>query len=205
MKTAPPQKIALTGIDTIQLCKTLLAFLGLLLLAGQLSAQKAHRFPIPKPTEAHKVLADEAGTWDTVVKMYFQGPKAPPVEYKGAETVELASGGLHSRRTSRCQMGDQEFEAHTLMGYNPRSKEYTGTTINNFTMVPIHMKGTYDPEKKALTMFSAVVDGSGKEIKQKEVTQIVDDKTRTFTTFMLVDAGGKEREIKLMEVTATRR
>jgi hypothetical protein len=179
--------------------------LGVFAFAAQLSAQQAHKFPTPKPTDAHKILTNDAGTWDTVVKMFFQGPTAPAVEYKGVETVEMVSGGLYSRTTSKCKMGDQDYEGHTLVGYNPRSKEYTGTSVNNFAPAPIQLKGTYDAEKKTLTMFGAVVDGRGNEIKQKDVTKFIDDKTKTFTTFMLIDAGGKETEIKLMEVTAKKR
>ncbi len=189
----------------IQTLKRLLISLGVILFATQLSAQQAHKFTIPKPTEAHKILANDAGTWDTVVKMFFQGPTAPPVEYKGIETAELVSGGLFLRTTSKCKMGDQDYEGHSLLGYNPRSKEYAGTSVNNFAPAPIQMKGTYDTEKKTLTMLSAVVDEKGNEIKQKEVTKFIDDKTKTFTSFMLVDAGGKEMEIKLMEVTAKKR
>jgi len=36
-------------------------------------------------------------------------------------------------------------------------------------------------------------------------TKFLDDKTKTLTSFMLVDAGGKESELKLMEITATKR
>ncbi|MBI4659290.1 MAG: hypothetical protein HY735_10655 [Verrucomicrobia bacterium] len=55
-------------------------------------------------------------------------------------------------------------------------------------------------------MFSVVFDEStGQEIKQKQVTQFVNAKTKTFAIFMLVDVGGKEQEIKLMEMTAKKR
>lgn len=190
------------GIQTLE---WLLLSLGLTGFAVLLSAQQAHKFPTPKPAEAHQLLAKDAGTWDTVVKMFFQGPGAPAVEYKGVETVELVSGGLYSRTTSKCKMGDQDYEGHTLVGYNPRSREYTGTSVNNFVPAPMQLKGTHDAEKKTLTMLSTVVDGKGNELKQKEVTKFIDDKTKTFTSFMLVDAGGKEVEIKLMEVTAKKR
>jgi hypothetical protein len=189
----------------IRTLKPLLISFAVILFAAQLFAQQAHKFTIPKPSDAHKILANDAGTWDTVVKMFFEGSTSPPVEYKGVETAELVRSGLYLRTIAKCKMGDQDYEGHTLVGYNPRSKEYTGTSVNNFVAAPIQMKGTYDAEKKTLTMLSAVVDGKGNEIKQKEVTKFIDDKTKTFTSFMLVDAGGKEMAIKLMEVTAKKR
>ncbi|MCI0538938.1 MAG: DUF1579 domain-containing protein [Verrucomicrobiales bacterium] len=201
-----PQNNATTKpANEIQRLKRLLISIGVVVFAAQLSAQQAHKFPTPKPTEAHKILANDAGTWDTVVKMFFQGPTAPPVEYKGVETAELVGGSLYLRTTSKCKMGDQDYEGHSLIGYNPRSKEYAGTSVNNFAPAPIQVKGTYDAEKKTLTMLSAVVDGKSNDIKQKEVTKFIDDRTKTLTSFMLVDAGGKEMEIKLMEVTAKKR
>ena len=210
MSTTNPNSVPQTNSTStytgrIRRLKRLLISLGLLALAAQLTAQEAHKFPTPKPTEAHRILANNAGTWDTVVKIFFQGPTAPPMEYKGVETAELVSGGLYLRTTSKCKMGDQDYEGHSLVGYNPRSKEYMGTAVNNFGPAPVQLKGTYDAEKKTLTMLSAVVDGKGNEIKQKEVTKFIDDKTKMFTSYMLVNAGGKEMEVKLMEVTARKR
>jgi hypothetical protein len=200
-----PNRSPTKSAKSVQALKSLLIAFSFVALNAQLPAQQAKKFPTPKPTADHKILANDAGTWDTVVKMFFQGPTAPAMEYKGVETAELVSGGLYLKTTSKCKMGDQDYEGHTLVGYNPRSKEYTGTSVNSFALAPAQMKGTYDAENKALTMFSAVVGGRGNEIKQKEVTKFIDDNTKTFTSFMLIDAGGKETEIKLMEVTATKR
>jgi hypothetical protein len=37
------------------------------------------------------------------------------------------------------------------------------------------------------------------------VTKFIDDNTKTFQIFMIIDAGGKPQEIKLMEMTAKKR
>ncbi len=183
--------------------KRVVAPLVVLVCSAPLAAQE---FPTPKPTEAHKVLSAEEGMWDATVKMFFQGPDGPPVEYKAVEKVEMVSSGLHSRSTFNCKMGDTDFEGHALIGYDPRSKEYVGTWVDNFTTVPSHMKGKYDDKKKTLTMLSTVVDAtSGQELKQKQVTTFVDDRTKTFVIYLIVDAGGEEMEVKLMEMTAKKR
>jgi Protein of unknown function (DUF1579) len=171
-------------------------------LSIQLLAQQP---PGPQPTEAHKLFADDSGTWDCTVKMYFQGPKGPATESSGVEINELVSGGLYSRDTFKYKMRDKEFEGHGLFGYDPRTKEYVGMWVDNFTSVPTQMKGKYDSEKKTLTMVGTVVDGAGNEIKQKQVTKYTDINTKTMQIFMIIDAGGKSRAIKLMEMTAKKR
>jgi hypothetical protein len=161
--------------------------------------------PDPEPTDAHKILADDAGTWDAAVKMYFRGPTGPATESTGIETNELVSGGLFARRTFKYKVRNKDFEGHGLFGYDPRSKEYTGTWVDNLTAVPTQLKGKFDAESKTLTMLGAVVDASGKEIKQKQVTTFVDDATKTFEIFIIVDASGKTHDVKIMEMTAKRR
>ena len=48
--------------------KLLIASLALMVFSTHLSAQE---FPNPKPTDAHKILAKDAGTWDCDVKMFL--------------------------------------------------------------------------------------------------------------------------------------
>jgi hypothetical protein len=67
------------------------------------------------------------------------------------------------------------------------------------------MRGKYDADQKTLTMFGTVVDDAGNEIKQKQVTKFIDSNTKTLQIFMIVEADGKSREIKLMELTAKKR
>jgi hypothetical protein len=167
---------------------------------GQILAQDTSNVADP-----HKVFAEEAGTWDATVKMYFRGPNGPPTESSGVQTVELVSGGKFSRTTSTYMMRDREFEGHGLFGYDPRTSEYTGLWVDNFTTIPTQLKGTYDVAKKTLTLHGTVADGAGNEIKQKQVTTFVDAQTKTLEIFMLIDADGTTQEVKLMEMTATKR
>jgi hypothetical protein len=175
---------------------------ALLLLSAPGWAQEP---PAPQPAEAHKVLADDAGTWDAVVKMYHRGPAAPATESRGVETNELVCGGLYSRSTFKYQMGGREFEGHGLIGYDPRSKEYVGTWVDNFSAIPSSVTGKYDAKQKTLTLFSKAVDDSGNEMTTKQVTTFVDGKTKTLQIFLVVETGGRTRDVKLMDVTSKTR
>jgi hypothetical protein len=181
--------------------------LALLASAGSALAQQADAPPpLPKPGKPHAVLAQDAGTWDCVVKMYFGGPDAPPSEFKGVEENKLVSGNLYLLSTFRCTMGDRgDFEGHGLMGYDVRARKYTGTWVDNFTAAPSPMQGDYDEKTKTLTVHSAAVDAQGNEMKSRMVTTWRDDGTKQFTVYLVVEAGGKETLIKLMEMTGKKR
>ncbi len=56
-----------------------------------------------------------------------------------------------------------------------------------------------------MTAYSLVVDDSGKELKQKQITTWLDESKKKLEIFLVVDAGGKEIDIKLMEMTAEKR
>ena len=160
----------------------------------------------PKPGKPHELLALDAGTWDCDVKMFLGGPDAPPSTYKGVEINKLVSGGLYLQSSFTYPMGGQrEFEGHSLMGYNPRTKKYVGTWVDNFTSVPSAIDGEYDEKTKTLTIHTTVVDGQGNEMKSKNATKWLDDSKKEFAAYLIVEAGGQKMEIKLMEMTATKR
>jgi hypothetical protein len=162
--------------------------------------------PTPKPGKPHELLASDAGTWDCEVKMFLRGPQAPPTEFKGVEVNKLVSGGLYLQSSFTYAMGNRGgFEGHSLMGYNPRTKKYVGTWVDNFTSVPSEIDGEYDEKSKTLTIHSTVVDGQGNEMKSKNTTTWLDDSKKQFAAFLIVEAEGKNMEVKLMEMTATKR
>jgi hypothetical protein len=163
--------------------------------------------PVPKkpPAEFRKVFAAEAGTWDAVVKSYFRGPDGPVTESVGVETTEAICGGACLRSKFTFKLKSLGFEGHGLIGYDPRTKEYTATRVSNFVPTPYQSKGQYDAERKTLTMFSTITDQAGKEQRQKEVTKLVDETTKTTEFYDIVEKDGEKQEVKLMEMTLKKR
>jgi hypothetical protein len=182
--------------------KCLFATFAAVLLCSPLAAQP---FPSPKPNEHHEVLAREAGTWDADIKIYLQGPQAPPSEYKGEEKVEMVSGGMFSRSTVTAVFGDRRFEGHGLFGWDPHREKYTGVWVDSFNAAPTAMTGSWDAEEKTLSFESIVRDESGNELKQKQVTTFVDENTRKFEAFLVVEQGGQSLDVKLMEIVSRKR
>ncbi|MEW4528046.1 DUF1579 family protein [Maioricimonas sp. JC845] len=180
--------------------------LSALIILTFVSPAFAQEFPNPQPGEAHKVLMRDAGVWDCTLKMYLQGPDGPPVEYVGTEVNRRVSGGLGLQTKFTAKMGDRDFEGYSLMGYDPRSETYSGTWIDNFNGGPSQVSGTYDDESKTMTAYNTVVDAAtGTEIRQKQVTVWQDRSHKTFELYIVVEADGESRDVKLMEMTAVRR
>jgi hypothetical protein len=50
-----------------------------------------------------------------------------------------------------------------------------------------------------------VVGGNGNEFKSKQTTTWIDDSNKKLEIFIVVEADGKNMEVKLMEMTATKR
>jgi hypothetical protein len=151
-----------------------------------------------KPQPAHKLLAVEAGTWDCDVKM-FKGKE--PLEYKGVEVNELVGGGLYLKTSFTFKMGGQsQFEGHALMGFDPGAKKYVGTWVDNWTTVPRRIEADYDMATKTLTDRSNVAG-----MKTKQITTWSSDTQKKSEIFLLLESGGKETEVKLMEIAATKR
>ena len=176
--------------------RTLACLLALCLTAASLAQNPQ------KPRPAHKLLAAEAGTWDCDVKM-FKGQQ--PLEFRGVEVNELVGGGLYLKTSFIFQMGGQrQFEGHALMGYDPRAKKYVGTWVDNFTTVPRRIEADYDAAAKVLTDHSRVADARGNELKTKQITTWSSDTQKKIEIFLLIDAGGQESEVKLMEIVATK-
>jgi hypothetical protein len=129
----------------------------------------------------------------------FKGQK--PLEYKGVEVNELVGGGLYLKTSFTFKMGGQsQFEGHALMGFDPGAKKYVGTWVDNFTTVPRRIEADYDAAAKTLTDRSIVAG-----MKTKQITTWSSDTQKKSEIFMLIDAGGKETEVKLMEIAATKR
>ena len=175
-----------------------LSMIALLVAAAHASGQD---FPAPKPGEGQKIFVEDVGTWDAVMKMYFEGPQGPAVEYKGVEVNELVSGGLFLKTSFKAKMGDVDFEGHGLVGYDEETKEYLSTWVDTFSATPTQTKGTWDAETKTLTVFNTVDGPDGAQMKMKQVTTRTGPGTKKMEHFLLLG----DQAVKLMELVATKR
>ena len=180
-----------------------LATLGLC-LSGWLLGTSGVAQELPKPTEAHKILATEEGTWDATVKAYVGGPNAEPSVSKGVETNEMMPGGMWLVSKFDGEFGGNKFQGRGQFGFDPLKKKYVGTWVDSMSPTLSVLEGTYDAKTKTMSYVGDGVDVSTKaKYTQRMVTTTKDDGSRVFSLFMKYE--GRGDEVKFMEITYTKR
>lgn len=135
---------------------------------------------MPQPTEAHKLLEKDTGTWTGEMKMFMAGPDQPPMVMAIKETNTMMEGGFWS--LSEFEAGP--FKGKGQFGYDPMKKKFVGTWIDSSSPFLSVMEGDYDDEGSTLTMFFDGMDmASGKIVKRKSVTKHVNKNKREFTMY----------------------
>jgi hypothetical protein len=168
------------------------------LLAGTVNAQPG------APGKEHEIFKTDVGTWDTVMKIYPQGPDGPSIESKGVETNRLLGNGMWLLSDYKGDIAGTAFEGHGTFGYDPYKKKYTGTWIDNMKPTMDTMEGEFDEKTKTLTMFAESIDpATGKASKMKNVGKFIDENTRNFTMYHLAP-DSKDEWVKMMEIHYTR-
>jgi Protein of unknown function (DUF1579) len=158
----------------------------------------------PKPTEEHKILAADEGTWDATVKSYVNGPTAEPSVSKGTEVNEVMVGGLWVLSRFDGEVGGTKFQGRGQFGFDPLKKKYVGTWVDSMTATISLLEGSYDAKTRTMTYVGDGVDPSTKmKYTQRMVTTMKADGTRAFTLYMKFE--GRGDEMKLMEVAYTKR
>ena len=153
------------------------AALAAVTFAGATPAQEG-----PKPGPEHEILKKHEGTWDLTMK--FGG-----METKGTVTYKMDLGGLWLVSALESDLGGQKFSGRGLDGYDAAKKKYVGVWVDSMSTSPLLMEGTYDKEKKTLTMSGDGPGMDGKPVKFKSVSEMPDDDTINFSMYM---GDGKE-------------
>lgn len=156
----------------------------------------------PKPTEQHKLLQEDVGTWDAVVKVYPM-EDADPIESKGVEQNELLKGGMWLTSRFEGEAAGMDFTGVGTTGYDPVEKKYVGTWVDSMTPHLMVWKGDYDEETKTMTSVGESRDPyMGKPYKTKLISRYNDDGTRVFEMHA---PGPDGNQRKMMEIEYKRR
>lgn len=149
----------------------------------------------PAPGPEHEILKKMEGTWTAKVKM---GDNESPATV----TYKLECGGLWLVSDFRADFGDMKFQGRGMDGYDPDKKKYVSVWVDSMSARPMFLEGTFDKEKKTLTMTGEGPGPDGKPAKQKMVTQHTDDDHHVFTMYV---TGADGQEVKMMTIEYTRK
>lgn len=156
----------------------------------------------PAPGKEHEWLKQLEGEWDVVAKFHHDANE-PALEMKGVETSRLGLGGFWLLTDFKGEIFGAAFEGRGVLGWSPFKKKYVGTWIDGMLPHLAVSEGELDPAGKILRMSTEGVDFStGKPVKERWVTEIVDVDTHTFALYR---TGPDGAERKTGEMRYTRR
>ena len=131
----------------------------------------------PKPGPEHELLKKQEGTWSTTMKAGGQ-------EFKGSVTYKMELGGLWLVGSMESDLGGQRFFGKSLDTYDAGKKKYVGVWADSMGTTPLLMEGTYDKEKRTLTMVGDGPGVDGKPAKWRSVSEMPDDDTVKMSMFV---------------------
>ena len=97
--------------------------------------------------------------------------KAAGMEFKGTMRYKMELGGLWLVGSLESDLAGQKFHGKSLDTYDAAKKKYLGVWADSMSTTPMMMEGTYDKEKKELTMIGEGPGMDGKLAKWKSVSR----------------------------------
>src|SRR5438128_8815468 len=129
-----------------------------------LTSPAARAQDAPKPGPEHEVLKKHVGTWD--LTMNFGG-----MQTKGTVTYRMDLGGLWLASSLESELFGAKFEGRGMDTYDPAKKKYVGVWMDSMGSSPMILEGTFDKEKKTMTMAGDGPGMDGKPTKYKSVSE----------------------------------
>jgi hypothetical protein len=150
----------------------LVAVVAVSVLASTSQAQEP-----PKPGPEHEMLKKLEGTWDASMN-------AGGMESKGTMVYKMDLAGLWLSSSFEVQFGEMKFSGRGFDGYDPAKKKFVTVWVDSMSTAPMTMEGTYDKDKKTLTMAGEGPGLDGKTTKYKIVTELKDNDNMVSTMHM---------------------
>lgn len=162
-----------------------------LLAAAPLTAQQ---FDV-KPGPEHAFLKEGEGVWDATAR-------SPAGDSKGELHCNMALNGLWLLEHYKGEAGGQTFEGRGATSYDPARKKFVNVWIDSMVPSPMLSEGTYDKEKKILTLVGNMPTPDGKTMKARMTVTYRDANTKVLSLNATTPDG---KEAELVEITYRRR
>lgn len=155
------------------------------------------------PTEPHKRMASEAGTWNEELTFWMGPDDKNPQKYTATADVKMILGGRYQEQKHKGKVMGMDFEGVSTMAFNNASQEYTSTWIDNMATGMMIATGKFDPSSKSTTFSGEMVDPTTKKSKKyRQVVTIIDNDTQKMESF---DTSPDGKEFKSMEILMKRK
>ncbi|KRD11422.1 hypothetical protein ASE21_06865 [Flavobacterium sp. Root901] len=148
------------------------------------------------PGASHKLLADEAGTWNCEMTFWSE-PDGKPEKSTSVASIKMILGGRYQESNYQGKIMGAPFEGKSTVAYNNASKEFTTTFIDNMGTGMMVGSGKYNDGTKSIEYKGEMVDPvNGKKSPYREIYTIVDPATRKIEMFDMKNG----KEYKSMEI-----
>lgn len=161
------------------------AALVMLLLAT--SVRVAAQPPQPKPGPEHEHFKQLEGTWDATIQ-------SKEGDSKGVAHWKVGLGGLWLLEHFKGEGGGVSFEGMGATSYDAGKKKYVSVWIDSMSTSPMVSEGTFDKNKKILTMAGTMAMPGGKTMKLN-MTTVMKDADNVVFTMTTPGADGKDMEM----------
>ena len=164
---------------------------------------------LAKLNENHKMLADTAGNWSYVVKMWMD-PKGQPTESKGTVVRKAVMDGRYvtgdysgnfKMPGADGKMKDMAFKGMSMDAYDNVKKKFVSGWVDNMGTGIMITEGTYDAATKSITYTGEFEMAPGMKSKVREVIKFTDKTHMSMEYFE--DRG--QGEAKSMEINYTKK
>lgn len=186
--------------------KSFVGAFALCVVVGTAAAQSPSPAPSPsdwkpvQPSKEHSWLKQLEGEWDLEGEA-IPGPGKPPLKSTGHESAKMLGGFfLVTDLEGKGDMG--EMHARMAVGYDPKSKKYTGSWVSDMDATHWVYTGEVDASGKKLALLADGPDMADptRTAKYKDEYEIVDADHRVLRS-SLQSADGKWTEFMTMRYT----
>lgn len=153
------------------------------------------------PGEPHKLFATLAGSWTTQTKEWME-PGKPPSESAGTAEMKMLLGGRFLYQEYNGQMMEQPFSGVGIDAYDNMTKKYVTAWMDTMGTGIFIMEGTASADGKTITLKGSHPEPGGGKMSHRAVWKIIDADNHTFEMY---GSHGKEKEMKFLEITYTRK
>ena len=153
------------------------------------------------PGEPHKLLASLAGSWTTQTKEWME-PGKPPTEATGTADMKMVLDGRFLQQEYNSTMMGQPYTGIGTTAYDNLRKKYVSTWIDSMGTGIFVMEGKASADGKTITLKGSHPEPGGGQMTHRAVWKIVDNNTQTFDMY---GTHGHGKEMKMMEITYTRK
>ncbi len=153
------------------------------------------------PGEPHKLFASLVGSWTTQTKEWME-PGKPPSESAGTAEMKMLLDGRFLYQEFNGNMMGQPFSGIGIDAYDNISKKYVTAWMDTMGTGIFTMQGTASADGKTVTLKGSHPEPGGGQMHHRAVWKIVDQNSQTFEMY---GDHGHGKEMKMMEITYTRK